>query len=147
MIRKLRDCALKMTEFIGDRSFTMTNVSADDMTPEAVCAWVKRSCDVTDYELSVDSMNAAYTEEQKVIKEYYEKLAEKEEAKRIAREAKRKEQLRKERLWLRQETRENMAPIREERREKWSKLVVPDILKDLGGKESISGWVLLEIDI
>eukprot|EP00804_Cyclotella_cryptica_P029353 CCRYP_017729-RA/>CCRYP_017729-RA protein AED:0.14 eAED:-0.06 QI:0/0/0/1/1/1/2/0/734 len=147
MIRQLRDCALQMTEFIGERSFTMTNVSATDMTPDAVCAWVKRSCDVTDYDLSVMSMNAAYIEEQKVIKEYYLKLAEKDAAMRVAREAKRKEQLRKERLWLRQETKDNMAPLRTERREKWSKMKVQDILQDLGNEDSLSGWVLLQIDI
>ncbi|KAL7487735.1 hypothetical protein ACHAW6_013309 [Cyclotella cf. meneghiniana] len=147
MIRQLRDCALRMTEFIGERSFTMTNVSASDMTPDAVCAWVKRSCDVTDYELSVTSMNAAYIDEQKVIKEYYQKIAEKEAAMRMAKEAKRKEQLRKERLWLRQETTDNMAPLRNERREKWSKMKVPDILQNLGEKDSLSGWVLLQIDI
>jgi hypothetical protein len=92
-------------------------------------------------------MNSAYIEEQKVIKDYYEKLAEKEAAIRAAKEAKRKEQLRKERLWLRQETRENQEPVREERKEKWSKLSVVEILKDLGSKESLSGWVLLDIDI
>jgi hypothetical protein len=147
MIRQLRDCATKMNEFIGDRSFTMTNVSAADMTPDSVCAWVKRSCDVTDYTLSVDSMNSAHIDEQKVIKEYYEKLALKEAAIRSAKEAKRKEQLRKERLWLRQETRENAEPLREERKERWSKLSVPDILKDLGDKDdSLSGWVLLEFE-
>jgi hypothetical protein len=147
MIRQLRDCATKMNEFIGDRSFTMTNVSASDMTPDAVCSWVKRSCDVNDFTLSVDSMNSAYIEEQKVIKDYYEKLAEKEAAIRAAKEAKRKEQLRKERLWLRQETRENQEPIRDERKENWSKLSVVEVLKDLGSKESLSGWVLLDIDI
>jgi hypothetical protein len=147
MIRQLRDCATKMNEFIGERSFTMTNVSAADMTPDSVCTWVKRSCDVNDFTLSVDSMNSAYIEEQKVIKEYYEKLAAKEAAIRSAKEAKRKEQRRKERLWLRQETRENTEPKREERKERWSKVNVPDILKDLGDKDdSLSGWVLLEIE-
>ena len=147
MIRQLRDSATKMNEFIGDRSFTMTNVSADDMSPDAVCSWVKRSCDVNDFTLSVDSMNSAHIEEQKVIKEYYEKLAEKEAAMRSAKEAKRKEQLRKERLWMRQETRENAEPLRKERKERWSKMNVPSILKDLGDREGLSGWVLLEIDI
>ena len=146
MIRQLRDSATKMNEFIGDRSFTMTNVSADDMSPDAVCSWVKRSCDVNDFTLSVDSMNSAHIEEQKVIREYYEKLAEKEAAIRSAKEARRKEQLRKERLWIRQETRENAEPLREERKQRWSKMNVPTILKDLGDRESLSGWVLLEID-
>ena len=92
-------------------------------------------------------MNSAYIEEQKVIKEYYEKLAAKEAAIRSAKEAKRKEQRRKERLWLRQETRENTEPKREERKERWSKVNVPDMLKDLGDKDdSLSGWVLLEIE-
>jgi hypothetical protein len=91
-------------------------------------------------------MNAAYIDEQKVIKEYYQKLAEKEAAMRVAKEAKRKEQLRKERLWLRQETTDNMAPLRDERREKWSKMKVPDILQNLGDKDCLSGWVLLQID-
>ena len=146
MIRQQRDCATKMNEFIGDRSFTMTNVSAADMTPDSVCAWVKRSCDVTDFTLSVDSMNSAYIEEQNVIKEYYEKLAVKEAAIRAAKEARRKEQLRKERLWLRQETRENAEPLREERKQEWSKMNVRDLLKDLGSNESLTGWVLLDID-
>ena len=146
MMRQLRDCATEMNERIGDRSFTMTNVSSTDMSPDAVCAWVKRSCDVTDFTLSVESMNLAYLEEQKVIKEYYEKLAEKEAAIRLAKETKRKEQLRKERLRFRQETRESEEPLRKERKEKWTKMNVPDILKDLGDKESLTGWLLLEIE-
>ena len=147
MIRQCRDSATKMNEFIGERSFTMTNVLAADMTPDSVCAWAKKSCVVNDFTLSVDSMNSAHLEEQKVIKEYYEKLAMKEAAIKSAKEVRRKEQIRNQRLLSRREARENTESRRRERKERWSKLSVPEILKELGNIESLPGWVLLEMDV
>lgn len=145
MIRQLRDCTQRMTDLIGDRSFTITNLSASEMTPEAVCERVKRSCDVTDYVLSVDSMNKAHIEEQNSIKQYFEKLEEKEAAKRLARETKRKEEARNERMRSRREKLENAAELREQRMERWSTMSVPEILNELG-QETLTGWVLLEIE-
>ena len=142
MIRQYRDSATKMNEFIGERSFTMTNVLAADMTPESVCTWVKRSCVVNDFTLSVDSMNSAHLEEQNVIKEYYDREA----AIKSAKEMKRKEQIRNQRLLSRREARENAELQRKERKERWSKIDVPNILKELGENES-PGWVLLEMDV
>ena len=90
-------------------------------------------------------MNKAHIEEQNSIKQYFEKLEEKEAAKRLARETKRKEEARNERMRSRREQLENAAELREQRMERWSTMSVPEILNELG-QETLTGWVLLEIE-
>ena len=48
-----------MANLIGDRSFV-----ASEMTPEMVVERVKRSCDVKDFDVTVETMKSGHVEEQ-----------------------------------------------------------------------------------
>ena len=146
MIRQLRDCGKSMSKMIGERSFTVTNLSAEDMTLEAVCERVKRSCDVTDFDLSVKSLKRAHIEEQKAIREYYEKMEAKTRARKEVEEERLREEERQRRLRLRREKQENMVMMQQERKERWSKMPLPELLEDLG-KDSRPGWVLFKVEV
>ena len=43
-----------MAKLIGDRSFVLSNMTASEMTPEMVVERVKRSCDVKDFDVTVE---------------------------------------------------------------------------------------------
>jgi len=146
MFGQLRDCGNAMHEMIGERSFTVTNLAASDMTLDAICERVKRSCDVTDFDLSVESLINAHVEEQKTIEAYFDKQLEKIRLRRMAEEARKRNEERLQRLRQRNAAREKMQPLLEKRKQCWSEMSLPDILADLG-KSTMPGWVLFEVDL
>eukprot|EP00569_Conticribra_weissflogii_P001068 CAMPEP_0171355964 /NCGR_PEP_ID=MMETSP0878-20121228/45486_1 /TAXON_ID=67004 /ORGANISM="Thalassiosira weissflogii, Strain CCMP1336" /LENGTH=838 /DNA_ID=CAMNT_0011861971 /DNA_START=95 /DNA_END=2608 /DNA_ORIENTATION=- len=139
MFGQLRDCGNAMHEMIGERSFTVTNLAASDMTLDAICERVKRSCDVTDFDLSVESLINAHVEEQKTIEAYFDKQLEKIRLRRMAEEARKRNEERLQRLRQRNAAREKMQPLLEKRKQCWSEMSLPDILADLG-KSTMPGW-------
>ncbi len=146
MFGQLRDCGKAMHEMIGERSFTVTNLAANEMTLDAICERVKRSCDVTDFDLSVDSLKNAHVEEQKTIEAYFDKQLEKIRLRRLAEEARKRNEERLQRLRNRKAAREKMQPLLEKRKQHWAEISLPEILGDLG-KSTMPGWVLFEVDV
>lgn len=137
MMRQFRECHDPMSKMIGDRSLTLSNISASEMTPELVVERVKRSCNVTDFDLTVDAMQNAHDEEQKAIKIYWDKLKDEEikrEQEKIA-----KLEYRKEKLASRME-------LRDQRRGEWSHMSATELLEAFG-RDDISGWVLFEVAV
>ena len=136
MMKQFRECHDPMTKMIGDRSLTLSNISASEMTLELVVDRVKRSCNVTDFDVSLEAMKNAHEEEQEEIrKNYWDKLKE-EEAK--------KEQERTSKLESRKEIIASRVDLRKQRREEWSKMDATELLLDLG-KCEMSGWALFEM--
>jgi len=135
-----------MADRIGDRSFTLSNSSAMDLSPQIVVDFVKKSCNKN---MTVQALEHAHEMEQKAIEEYWDKLEAKEKAKRDALNAeklKREEEERKARLKIRASKLADAKDIRETRNKKWSKMNAPELLEDLG-KRDLSGWVLLQVDL
>ena len=135
-----------MADRIGDRSFTLSNSSAMDLSPQIVVDFVKKSCNKN---MTVQALEHAHEMEQKAIEEYWDKLEAKEKAKRDALNAeklKREEDERKARLKIRASKLADAKDIRETRNKKWSKMNAPELLEDLG-KRDLSGWVLLQVDL
>ena len=135
-----------MADLIGDRTFTLSNSSAMDLSPQIVVDYVKKSCNV---EFTVQALEHAHETEQKAIEEYWDKLEAKEKAKQDAINAeklKREEEEREARLKIKTSKLADSKDVREKRKNKWSKLNAPDLLEDLG-KRHLSGWVLLQVDL
>jgi len=135
-MRQLRECAGPMSKMIGeDRSFTLSNVAASEMTPEMFVSSVTRYCNVKgDFEVTVETLKHAHEEEQKAMKEYWDKL---EEGARAKVEKKRKEEEELLRVRL-----EEIESAREANRSRWSEMSATELLEDLGNG-GVSGWVLL----
>ena len=135
-MRQLRECAGPMSKMIGeDRSFTLSNVAASEMTPEMFVSSVTRYCNVKgDFEVTVETLKHAHEEEQKAMKEYWDKL---EEGARAKVEKKRKEEEEELRVRL-----EEIESVRKANRERWSEMSATELLEDLGN-DGVSGWVLL----
>ena len=138
MMRQFRECHDPMSKMIGDRSLTLSNISASEMTPELVVERVKRSCNVTDFDLTVGAMQNAHDEEQKAIKTYWDKLLKDEEIKR--------EQEKIAKLEYRREKLASRMELRDKRRRKWSRMSATELLEDFG-RDDTSGWVLFEIAV
>lgn len=145
-----REALAPMTELIGDRSFTLSNSSAMDLSPQIVVDFVKKSCNVEFLDVTVQALRSAHEMEQKAIEEYWDKLEAKDKAKRDARNAeklKREEEGRERRsLEIRAGKLAKTKGLREARKTKWSKMNAPELLEDLG-KGTLSGWVLLQVDL
>mmetsp|Transcript_30695 Transcript_30695/g.64877 ORF Transcript_30695/g.64877 Transcript_30695/m.64877 type:complete len:1019 (-) Transcript_30695:114-3170(-) len=134
-MREFRECSRPMTKMIGDRSFTLSNVAASEMTLERFVEDVKKSCNVTDFKVTVETMKNAHVEEQAAIKEYWAKL---EEEQRAEREVKKKAE--EDRAALKRYRIQNAMKSQKER---WSTMGAAQVLEDLG-KEDAPGWVLLQ---
>jgi len=135
-----------MADRIGDRSFTLSNSSAMDLSPQIVVDFVKKSCNKN---MTVQALEHAHEMEQKAIEEYWDKLEAKEKAKQDALNAEkleREEEEREARLKIRANKLADAKDIRETRNKKWSKMNAPELLEDLG-KRDLSGWVLLQVDL
>ena len=131
-MRQFNDTINPMSQLIGDRSFTLSNVSAAEMTPGLFVGRLKRSCNVGDIDLTVELMRNAHEDEQKAIKAFWRE-------KEIAAEKKRKEAEIKD-----VERRRRVADkMLEERKSRWDRMNATEILEDLG-KDGMPGWVLLE---
>ncbi len=142
-LKSYNDSLAPMADRIGDRTFTLSNSSATDLSPQIVVDFVKKSCNV---EFTVQALEHAHEKEQKAIEEYWDKLEAKEKAKQDAINAeklKREEEKREARLQTRTSKLADTKGVREKRKKKWSKLNAPDLLEDLG-KDHLSGWVLLQ---
>lgn len=145
-MRQMRECLDPMSKMIGDRSFTLSNVAASEMTPDMFVERVTRSMNVKDFKVTVATMRTAHVEEQKAIKEYWAKLKEEKKAKErqanatvlAQEEAKKNTEKEKKRL---QQVKVDMK--RKSRQKKWSKMGAVDILGDIGN-DGLAGWVLLE---
>eukprot|EP00986_Skeletonema_menzelii_P002757 scaffold790_cov149-Skeletonema_menzelii.AAC.2 len=151
-LRAYNDCLAPMADLIGDRSFTLSNSSAMDLSPQIVVDFVKKSCNVEflglGLDMTVQALERAHEKEQKAIEEYWDKLEAKEKAKQdaIAEKLKREEEEREARLKIRTNKLAEAKDIREKRKNRWSKMNTPDLLEDLG-KLDLSGWVLLQVDL
>ena len=138
-MRQFNDSINPMSRLIGERSFTLSNVSASEMTPELFIGRLKRSCNVGDFDLTVELMRNAHKEEQDAIKKFWRDIERKVREKEVAAERKRKEAEMKEI----ERRRRVAARMLEERNERWDKMNATEILEDLG-KDGMPGWVLLE---
>jgi hypothetical protein len=144
-----REALAPMAELIGDRSFTLSNTSAMDLSPQIVVDFVKKSCNVAFLDVNVDALKSAHETEQKAIEEYWTKLEAKEKAKIDARTAERmkiEDEERGARLKIRTSKLAKTAALRAARKEKWSKMNAPELLEDLG-RVDLTGWVLLEVNL
>lgn len=151
-LKSYNDCLAPMADLIGDRSFTLSNSSAMDLSPQIVVDFVKKSCNVEflglGLDMTVQALERAHEKEQKAIEEYWDKLEAKEKAKQdaIAEKLKREEEEREARVKMRTSKMAESRDVREERKNRWSKMSTPDLLEDLG-KFDLSGWVLLQLDL
>jgi len=145
-LKSYNDSLAPMADRIGDRTFTLSNSSAMDLSPQIVVDFVKKSCNV---EFTVQALEHAHETEQKAIEEYWDKLEAKEKAKQDAINAeklKREEEEREARVQIRTRKLAEAKDFREKRKSKWSKLNAPELLEDLG-KHHLSGWVLLQANL
>jgi len=138
-MRQFNDSIGPMSRLIGDRSFTLSNVSAAEMTPELFVGRLKRSCNVGDIDLTVELMRNAHKEEQEAIKKFWRDIERKVRERESAAERKRKEAEMKEIERGRRVT----IRMHEERKGRWDRMNATEILQDLG-KDGMAGWVLLE---
>ncbi|KAL7549946.1 hypothetical protein ACHAWF_013197 [Thalassiosira exigua] len=125
---QLNNCLDPMKRLIGDRSFTLSNVGATEMTPELVVERVRRSCNVQDFDATVGALGHGHAEEQKAIKAYWEREKAKKKAEKEAPKAKV----------------EVEGGAEGARREGWAKMPAREVLEALGG-DTRPGWVLLEV--
>ncbi|KAL9178757.1 hypothetical protein ACHAXT_003888 [Thalassiosira profunda] len=138
MKMQLNQCLPPMAKLIGERSFTLSNLSASEMTPEMIVDKAKRSCNVKDFSVTVEALKKGHEAEQEAIKAYWDKVqshrtAEEERAKR---EAEEEEEMRK----------KFDGDAKGLRRWKWSRMSAEKLLADLGG-HNLPGWVLLEVEV
>jgi len=147
MMRQFRECHDPMLKMIGDRSFTLSNIPASEMTPEMVVERLKRSCNTADFDATVEAMKDAQDEEHRAIKLYWEKMEEKRgEVERAHAEVKKRNEEKQAQLKLRQEKLSVTKGLRESRKAKWAEMSATKLLEELG-KDNISGWVLLEMKV
>lgn len=148
-LKSYREALAPMADRIGDRSFTLSNSSAMDLSPQIVVDFVKKSCNVGFLDVTVQALKNAHEMEQKAIEEYWDKLEAKDKAKKDARNAeklKREEEEREARLKIRTSKLAKTKGLREARKKKWSEMNAPELLEDLG-KGNLSGWVLLQVNL
>jgi len=148
-LKSYTEALAPMADRIGDRSFTLSNSSAMDLSPQIVVDFVKKSCNVEFLDVTVEALKNAHEEEQKAIEEYWDKLEAKEKAKvdaRNAEKSKREEEEREARLKIRTSKLAKTKGLREARKKRWSEMNAPELLEDLG-KGNLSGWVLLQVNL
>lgn len=131
LMRQFLECSEPMSKMIGDRSFT---ISANEITPEMVIEQIKRSCNVADFDLTVEAMKSALDEEQIAMKSYWDKLEGDARSKKVA--------AKEEEMKSDEVARNDLLDLR---RYKWSKMSATELVEDLG--KDMSGWVLLEVDV
>lgn len=148
-LKSYRETLAPMAELIGDRSFTLSNSAAMDLSPQIVVDFVKKSCNVEFLSVTLEALKSAHEMEQKAIEEYWSKLEAKDKARKDARDAerlKKEEEERDSRLKIRASKLAKTKAPRAARKEKWSTMNAPELLEDLG-KDDISGWVLLQVNL
>ena len=148
-LKSYNECLAPMADLIGDRSFTLSNSSAMDLSPQIVVDFVKKSCNVEFLDVTVHALGKGHELEQKTIDEYWGKLEAKEKAKEDARNAEKlKQEVEKREASLKYRALQ-LAKTKQKRltREKrWSKMNAKQLLENLMIGD-ISGWVLLQANI
>jgi len=170
LIKIKRDCEAPMQTMIGASSFNLACHEPSDISPEAVVAKVKSSCQIEGdgSQLSVSAFVAAYEEEQAEIRAFYEakkkaeeeklaklkweaeraereaaEAAEAEERKRVEEEARLAEEARLEAEAREKAEREAAAALAAEQKQKMG---VALAIKEIG-EANTNAFVLFEIEI
>ncbi|KAL7548795.1 hypothetical protein ACHAWF_012050 [Thalassiosira exigua] len=137
---QLTNCLNPMKRMIGDASFTLTNLTASEMTPEEVVDRVRRFCNAQDFDATVEALKRGHEEEQEAIRAYWEKerggTAGAKKGAGLDWAAAEEEETR----------RKFDGDARGLRKWKWSRLNAKEVLSALG-TDGLPGWVLLDVAV